>query len=359
MTSSCKLALLTTAALGAATVGARADETVAVVASIKPIHSLVASVMEGVGTPDLLIRGGGSPHSYSLRPSDAAALERADVVFWVGEGLETFLGDAIATISEDADSVELGEVDGIIRLEARTGSTWDDHDHDHDEAHDHDEEYDHEEEHDHAHDDEHTEDDGHDHAHDEEHEHEEEHDHAHDDEHDHGETDAHPWLDPVNAQVMVAEIAARLSAADPDHAEAYRQNAAETQARLEALIAEIEATLAPVQGQPFIVFHDAYHAMQNRFDLNAVGSITITPDIQPGAARLVDIRAKIEELGAVCVFTEPQFEPSLVETVVEGTDARTGILDPLGADLDDGPDLYFELMLRNAQALSDCLGQTE
>ena len=347
MKPTCKLALLTTAALGAATVAARADETVAVVASIKPIHSLVASVMAGVGTPDLLIRGGDSPHSYSLRPSDAAALERADVVFWVGEGMEIFLGDAIATISENANSVELGELDGVIRLEARTGSTWDDHDHVH------------EEEHDHAHDDEHDHEEEHDHAHDDEHDHEEEHDHDDEHAHDNGALDVHPWLDPINAQVMVAEIAAALSAADPDHAESYRQNAAATEARLAALVEEIETIVAPVQNRPFIVFHDAYHAMENRFDLNGIGSITISPDIQPGAARLVDIRDKIAELGAVCVFTEPQFEPSLVETVVEGTAARTGVLDPLGADLADGPDLYFELMLRNAHALSDCLGQPD
>lgn len=344
MKPACKLALLTTAALGAATVAARADETVAVVASIKPIHSLVASVMAGVGTPDLLIRGGDSPHSYSLRPSDAAALERADVVFWVGEGMETFLGNAIDTISEDADSVELGEVDGLVLLEARTGSTWDDHDHAHDDGHD--------DEHDHAHDDAHDHEEEHDHAHDDDHDHDDEH------AHDHGGLDVHPWLDPVNAQVMVAEIATALSAADPDHAETYRQNAAATEARLAALVEEIETIVAPVQNRPFIVFHDAYHAMENRFGLNGVGSITISPDIQPGAARLVEIRDKIAELGAVCVFTEPQFEPSLVETVVEGTAARTGVLDPLGADLVDGPDLYFELMLRNAHALSDCLGQS-
>jgi zinc transport system substrate-binding protein len=291
---------------------ARADGAPAVVVSVKPIHSLVAGVMEGVGTPQLLIEGAGSPHSYALRPSQARALDQADVVFWIGDGLEAFLARPLGALSSDATLVALGDAEGLRLLPTREGGTRE--------------------------------------AHGEDHEHEEEHDH------DHGAVDMHLWLDPQNAAVMVGAIAAALGATDPGRAATYDANATKLRADLAGLDAELAATLAPVHDRPFVVFHDAYQYFEERYGLNAVGSITVDPQRAPGAGRLREIRAELEEHAAACVFAEPQFRPALVETVVEGTGAGTGVLDPLGADLEAGPGQYAELLRALSRSLVDCLG---
>jgi len=293
---------------------------VTVVASIKPVHSLVAAVMEGAGTPHLIVQGGASPHAMSLKPSDARALQEADVVVWVGEGLEAFLEAPLETLAGGAAVVELAKAPGLTRLPYREGGAWEAHtDHDDEEAHA----------------DEH----GHDHG------------------HGHEGSDMHLWLDPANAKAMVAAIAAALTAADPDNAALYRANADSTAAKLDALAQEIAADLAPVKDVPFVVFHDAFQYLDTAFGLNNVGSITVNPEQPPGAARLAEIHATIAATGARCVFAEPQFEPRLVQVVIEGTAAKTATLDPLGAAIPDGPELYFEMMRENAASLKACLGE--
>ncbi|TVR96822.1 MAG: zinc ABC transporter substrate-binding protein ZnuA [Rhodospirillales bacterium] len=317
-------------------VAATAAEPPKVTVTIKPIHSLVAGVMAGAGEPSLLIKGAGSPHAYSLRPSEARELEQADVVFWVGDGLEAFLARPLQTLAANARVVELAEADGLTLLAYREGGPWEPHDH----AHDHDHGHGHSHSHDHGH--------GHDHKH--------EHDHAHDHgHHHHGLHDMHIWLDPMNAVAMVRAIAATLAEADPAHADRYRDNAAAVIERLEILHGELEAELADVRDRPYVVFHDAYQYFEQRYGLNPVGSITVSPERAPGAARLAEIRDRIKTAGAVCVFSEPQFEPALVKVVTEGTDARTGVLDPLGADLEPGPDAYVTLMRNLSDSLRDCL----
>ncbi len=314
-----------------------------VVASIKPVHSLVAAVMEGVGEPSLIVRGAGSPHTYSMRPSEARMLEGASVVFWVGPDLEMFLKAPVETLAGNAKVVELGAADGLTLLPYREGGPFESHDH----AHDHEAS---EGGHDHSHDHESAEqahDDSHDHSHDHGH------DHSHD--HGHGAHDMHLWLDPENAKVFVGEIEKALSEADPDNADAYAQNAAATVERLDALIDETRAALANVENRGFVVFHDAYQYYENRFDFPAAGSITVSPEVMPGAQRLGEIRDRIRELGVACVFSEPQFEPRLVSVVMEGTDAHAAVLDPYGADLTDGPDTYFEAMTNLTTSLTQCL----
>ncbi len=294
-----------------------------VVASIKPVHSLVAAVMEGIGEPALIVRGAASPHSYALKPSDARALAEAELVFWVGPALEGFLAKPLAATATRARVVSLLEAPGLRRLAAREGGVWEAHGHGHGDSH------------------------GHDHDHD--------HDRAGD-----GpppaEVNTHVWLDPVNARAMVAAIADALADADPANAAAYRANAERAGHRLDALDAELKATLDPVAAKPFVVFHDAYHYLEARYGLNGVGAITVSPDRRPSARRLSAIRARIAELGAVCVFAEPQFEPALVDTVLRGTGARKGVLDPEGAGLADGPDLYPALMRAAVASLAGCLG---
>lgn len=312
-----------------------------VVATVKPLHSLVAAVMDGVCSPELLVHGAASPHGFSLRPSDAAKLESADVVFWIGEDLETFLPGPLASLAGNANVVEMMDVEGMTILEMREGGLFEAHSHDHEPEHDHGHNRD---EHDHGHDDHEDDHDHHDHEHD-----------SHTHEHDHAHGDGHIWLDPQNARLMVAAIADTLIVADPENAAAYDANGRAVVARLAELEAEIDAALEPARGQPFFVFHDAYHYFEARFGIEATGSFTVNPEIAPGAARLTEIQETVNENEAACLFSEPQFSPAIISTIAEGTSAKIGVLDPLGADIEDGPELYFTLLRNLAASLSACL----
>lgn len=333
---------------------AHADD---VVVSIKPIHSLVAAVMGDSGTPGLLLDAASSPHSFSMKPSQAKLLSSAKVVFWVGEELEAFLEGPIETLAGNAKSVALIDSHDLERLPFREGGAFETHEHEHGEKHEHDHGEKHEQEH--AHDEKHA-DHKHEHEHGEKHaahEHESKHEHGHSEKHDHGhgEFDAHVWLDPVNAKAMTHEIVEVLSEAFPKNAKIYAENGERLEAKLDALTKELSETLAPVHGKSFVVFHDAYQYFEKRFDLRAAGSITVSPEVLPGAERLSEIQAKIKSTGAGCVFAEPQFEPKLVQVVTEGTSARSGTLDPLGADIPKGSEHYFSMMRANAKSLRTCL----
>ncbi|WP_027486406.1 zinc ABC transporter substrate-binding protein ZnuA [Allorhizobium undicola] len=299
-----------------------------VVASVKPVHSIVAAIMEGAGSPDLLVEGAGSPHAYSLKPSKARQLEKADLVFWVGPGLESFLEKPLDALSGHAEVVELSTAQGVIRLPLREGGAFDAHDHDH-EGGDH-------KDHAGAH--------GHD-------------EHAHQDAHEHEGMDMHLWLDPDNARAIARTVAAKLAAKDPANAALYDKNLKGFEQRMDALDSELKTSLGPVKDKPFIVFHDAYQYFEHHYQVAVAGSITVSPDVAPGAERVAQVHGKVKSLSAACIFAEPQFPPKLIAVVAEGTDARTGTLDPLGADIKDGPDLYPTLMRNLAANLVKCLGQ--
>ena len=288
-----------------------------VVVDIAPIHALVAQVMEGIGMPDLIIQPGATPHEYSLRPSEAAALQSADLVFWIGPDLTPWLEEAIETLAPAADLTTLMDVDGTVQLEFREDAVFEAHDHS-----------------DHADDDEHD-----DHA-----------DHG-----DHAGHDPHAWLSPKNAMTWLEVIAGRLSAVDPVHSDAYAANAASGRAAIEALMDEVDATLDPVRGRAFIVFHDAYQYFETDFDISASGAISISDASDPSPARIAEIRGQIAEQGVDCVLAEPQFNPGLVATVLRGSDAQMGIVDPLGADLELGAELYPQLIRNLSNALAECL----
>lgn len=305
-----------------------------VTATIKPIHALVAQVMEGVGTPDLLVKGAASPHTYALKPSDARALNHAEVFFRVSETVEPFTRKIVTALPETVKTVTLAEAPGVELLNVRTGDTFEKHDHAHEgkDGHDHH---------------------GHDHG-----------DHAHNhggaDDHGeeaHGSRDGHVWLDPENGRKMIAEIARVLSEASPENADKFKANAARADAGLVALQADIARDLAPITAKPFVVFHDAFQYFEHRFGLSAVGSITVSPDTQPSAKRLTEIRRKLQNLSAVCVFSEPQFQAKLVNAVTEGTTARSGTLDPEGALVDPGPSAYDTLLRNLSDDLRACLAQ--
>jgi zinc transport system substrate-binding protein len=293
-----------------------------VVVSIKPLHSLVAAVMEGVEDPYLIVKGANSPHGYRLRPSDASALARSEVIFWVGENFERFLKKPIESIGTGAKIVSLGETPDLIVLQFREGGPFESHDHD----------------------DDHEQNGGEEPA-------------ALGDHAAGAGTDMHFWLDPLNAQAMVRLIEDALVAADPKNSAAYKANAAALQEKLVALTAELERLLEAVKDQPYVVFHDGYQYLEKRFGLNAVGAVTVSPETIPGAARVSEIRRRVKELGAVCVFAEPQFQPKLIAVIIEGSQARAGILDPLGATLDAGPGAYFQLMRDMVASFKSCFLQ--
>lgn len=292
---------------------AQAAEPIKVVATIAPLHALVAGVMDGVGQPHLLLLGNASPHEYALRPSDARRLAEARVVFWIGESLELFLTRPLAALSGKATVVEVMDMPGLTRHALREGGAWDRHD-----------------------------------------------DHgtpaSQDDHADHGTQDPHLWLNPANAKVMTLAIARTLAATDPAHAARYTSNASAMTGRLDALDAQLRLTLRPFTAAPYIVFHDAYQYFERRYGLNAVGAIAVSPGRSPGARRLTEIRARIKTARAACVFIEPQFAPRIARTVVEGTGAQIAVLDPLGATLTPGKDAYFALMDGLAANLIRCLG---
>ena len=294
-----------------------------VVTSIKPVHSLVSAVMRGAGEPYLIMRGTSSPHTFSMRPSDARALENASIIFWVGERLETSLAGPIQTLGADAHVIELYSVPGVISQPFRSGGAFDVH-----------VQGSHEEEQ-HADADMHEED-------------------GHEDSME-DEFNPHVWVDPENAKVFTKAIVNALSIVDPENTLIYTANGRALTEKLDVLMAEVADTLAQVRGKEYIVFHDAYQNFEDRFGLTAVGSISVNPERPPGARRIADIRTKIQESGVLCIFSEVQFSPRLVDVIIEGLPVRTANLDPLGSLVENGPELYFSLIHNLASTFRECL----
>lgn len=358
-------------------------EVPAVAVDIAPVHSLVSRVMQGVGTPDLMIPPGASPHGYAMRPSEARSLSGADLVVWIGPELTPWLEEPLDALAPNASKLSLMDARGMSHLVFREGVTFDETEHEGDDHDDHaEDEGGHD---DHAHADEGHEDEAHDHeehheeghdeaAHDEEAHHDDgddeagHDDHAHDEEghedhaqdahgHDHsaGGRDPHIWLDPVNAAVALDAIAEALTALDPENAAIYRQNAQQGRADLEALTQQVTTRLSAVNGQPFIVFHDAFHYFEARFDVEAVAAISTGDAAAPGPARISALRAQVAKAAPVCAFTEPQMNTALMQTVLEGQETALATLDPLGASLALGANLYGELIMSMATAMEECL----
>ncbi len=294
-------------------------DTPKVVASLKPIHSLVAAVMGETGSPELLVTGGASPHTFSLKPSQAAVLADADLVFWVDPAVEGFLANPMANLAKEHASVPLLTAEGVILLEAREGGIWSSH-HDEDD-HEHGDE--------HGHDKEHNEDTS---------------GHA---------RDPHIWLNIANGIALVASIEHHLTTTYPDLAPVFAENAADLRERLRVLDSELKEQLAPVSSQPYIVFHDAYQYFEERYELSPAGSVTVNPEVRPGARRIADLRDASST--AICVFAEPQFEPRIMERLTEDEGVKLGYLDPLGSELAPGPEQYEATLKALADSLTNCL----
>jgi len=270
--------------------------------------------------PDLIVDRGASPHEYSLRPSNAASLEVADLVFWISNGLTPWLDDALNTLARNAKVIELMDAKGATVLSFREGATFETHSHQHKQDED-----------------------GHD-----EHKHDE-------DEHATGNVDPHGWLDPYNGRIWLDVIATALSKIDPTNSDIYFANATQAKADIDTVISELEATLAEFRGTNFIVYHDAYQYFEKRFDVLAAGSISLGDVSDPSPARIAEVRKKVEELGIICVFSEPQFNSELVRTVTDGVSVKTRVIDSLGTQFTLGPDFYLNVLRGIAQSMASCL----
>ena len=346
-----------------------------VVASIKPIHSLATYLMEGVAKPKLIVDGYASPHGFALKPSHAKMLQEADLIFWVGEDLESFLEKPLNTIAKKAENIELMEIKGLNKLKFRERNIFDGHD-DHDHGHkedkhkedDHDD-HDHKkkdghkeddhDDHDHKKKDGHKDDD-HDHGHKKKDDHDDHDDHGHKkkDDHDdheghhHGEHDPHIWLDPINAKVILNEMVEHLIENDPNNASTYKSNLNKALKDLDKLTMDVMTELN--KSTPSIVFHDAYQYFEERFNVKVLGAFTVNTDVMPGAEQLAEIREVIEHDKVSCIFSEPQFNPDIIKAVAKDTNVATGVIDPLGATLDPGKNLYFDLIGNMSKSFKGC-----
>ena len=287
-----------------------------VVTSIKPIHSLASYLMDGIGKPDLIVDGYASPHEFSMKPSHAKMLQNADLIFWVGEDLESFLEKPLSSIAKKAEKIELMSIKELTVLRFREKNISDKHDY---------------------------KEKGKKHA-----------DHkkkAHDG-HAHGKYDPHIWLDTMNAKAMLNEMAAHLIENDPKNEAKYKSNLDKALKDIDKLTIEVMTDLS--NSVSSIVFHDAYQYFEKRFNVKVLGALTINTDVMPGAEQLVEIREIIEHDKVACVFSEPQFNPDIINTVAKDMKIKTGVLDPLGATLDPGKDLYFKLIRNMSASFKGC-----
>ena len=292
---------------------AKAD--IKVVTTIKPLHSLISNVMDGVGEPSLIIEGSTSPHSFVLKPSHAKMIEAADIIFWIGEDIETFMEKPLDSIAKNAKKISLMELNSIDKLKFRESNIFDHDDHGHGEDKDHD-------------------------------------DHSGHEGHHHGEYDAHIWLDPENAKEMLHEIAHELSDLDPQNADKYNKNADDTILAIDDMISNLSKNIN--NNAKFIVFHDAYQYFEKRFGVSTAGALTLNTDVLPGAKQISDIQEVIVEQNIQCIFSEPQFNPKIIETIAEDTGIKTGVLDPLGSIFDANKQQYFKLIQDLGDKLKDC-----
>ena len=307
-----------------------------VVTSIKPLHSLTSYIMDGVGEPGLIIDGVASPHNFQIKPSHAKMLQKADLVIWVGEDLESFLPTALKSIPKNSVVLELLDQSGLKKLKFREKNIFEGHD-----DHGHDEHGKKEDDHDDHGDEEHAKkEEGHD-------------DHGHDEHgHAHGEYDPHIWLDPLNAKVIVKKITNQLVKIDSANSSTYKSNSKNLLKDLDALTKTIKKDLN--KNASFVVFHDAYQYFEKHFNISASGAISLGDASDPSPARVKEIKDRVEKEDIHCVLAEPQYKVGLVKAVIEGTHANMAVIDPLGVGLEAGPTLYDKLIRNLATNLSKC-----
>ena len=293
-----------------------ADSNLNVVVSIKPFHSLVSGVMLGVARPELLLKGNFSPHTYSLKPSDAKKLQYADFVFWGGEALEGFLSKPISSLSKNAEVVSILEINGLklrsFRAESHIGKSESFESYSHNHSSDQDSEL-------------------------------------------QSAVDPHIWLDTENVKVITQKIVHILSEFDPENAQKYQRNGEKIFVRINELDQQLSSEISEISDRTYLVLHDAYQYFESRYQLNSVGSITLQLEHFLSVSRLKKVQNMINTNKVRCIFTEPQYSQKLVKALIKGTSVKKGVLDPIGADILPGPELYFDLLKNLSISLRSCL----
>jgi len=277
-----------------------------IVVSIKPLHSLVSAVTEGSNSVSLVIDGSMTPHNFALKPSHAKLLNNAKIFFYIDDEFESALKKTVRGLPKSVKVIRVSKIKKLRLLSTRADDNWKE--------------------------------DGHDH-----------HDHGH------NSNDLHVWLDPNNAIEIIKSITKELSAIYPENINTYKKNAKNIIKEIKTTDVLIKSMLEPIRNKPYIVFHDAYQYFEKAYSLKSVGSILVDPELPASAQRIIKIRSKIKSLNAHCVFKEPQYRAKIVKTVIDGTTTKIGILDPLGADIKSGPDMYTNLLKNIAENLNACL----
>lgn len=291
---------------------AGAKEIRRIVVTIKPIHSLVSSIMEGVDAPEveLLLQDNQSPHTHQLRPSEAQKLDTADVVIWVGDVYEMGLAKRIKFLASRAELITITELPGIQLYPNRTfdesslcAKNCCNHCHQGEEEHD-------------------------------------------DHHHDHTTNDGHLWLAPNNAKAIVVALTQKLMTLDPKHAGDYKLNSEKTLAKINDLTLELTEEVVGLKAKKYMLIHDFTQYFDRFFGTKAVGVIRVNPSLEPTPKHLREISETLTAGGADCLFGEPQFSNKLVSQLVKDTGVNYETLDYLGLDLEAGPNCYFEIMRR-------------
>jgi zinc transport system substrate-binding protein len=283
-----------------------ADASVRVLTSIKPLQLIAAAVQDGIAVPEVLLPPGASPHNYALRPSDVRRAQEADLLYWIGPDMETFLLRVLSGRSKASVPVE-----SLPGMHLRHFTASAEHHDDDEDEHDHD--------------------------------------------HRPGSVDAHLWLSSVNARVIAAKMAADLSQADPANAARYESNVKAFSARLDALDAKIKQRVAGISGKQYFVFHEAFDYFEEAYGLKHAGVFAVSSEVQPGAQHVAAMRARLTEFGKTCVFSEPPLRPRLADTLSAGLPVRLAELDGLGGYTPATAEGYEQLLSKLADDLAGCL----
>ena len=278
-----------------------------VIASIKPVHSMVAAIMHGVGRPDLLLTSNQSPHHYSLKPSERRLLAHADLIFWIGPNLESFLPRLFSSLDKEITLISLIDTSGLtLHALRQPGHHADDATHDTQEGNQL------------------------------------------------NRIDAHIWLNTHNIELMLDEITRQLVNADPDNAQQYKNNNNALHNKVEDLRTELTSLLKEKQ-RPFLTYHDGYQYFETEFNLKNAGFVSIDPELRPSAHHIQTLKETMHEHSIQCIFYDAPFEPPIIGSLLHDDNAKAVELDPTGLRLPAGKETLFQIMLSLGKKFHDCL----
>lgn len=269
-----------------------------VVTSIKPVHSLVAGIMQGVGQPELLLSSSQSPHHYSLRPSERRKLAQADLIFWIGPRLESFIARVLNGLDKKTKIVSLINTEGLTLLPARSS--------------------------------------------------------VHNQKNRHTALDVHIWMNTANIEKMIDEITQQLISIDPDNSWQYRNNNKVLRKKISTLRNELSSKLKN-KHNPFLTYHDGYQYFEQEFNLKNIGFISSGSEIKPGARHIQTMKKLIRTQSVQCVFYDAPTEPPIMTSLLAGSNARAIELDSTGIRLAADKNTLWHIMHNLGESFQSCL----